>query len=226
MRNKYLVAFLAAFLALGALCAQTNQNSDRTKTDRSAAAAKTRTDEMARLRFDPRKPSISMSYVSNVLDDKIQKRLLQKQLPEKLEEMNQDSDMFTSLYVSRYLFPFMAMMGNPDLEEVSRVPMRWYKAYAELLNGFRPVATEFSLALQQQNQKRYAAALEAFKKQQAACLAFLKKRKPRLSAEQLVKIRNANIRRRRSEYNERVKKEREEQRKRLLEKKSQKNTDQ
>ena len=217
MRNKYLVAFLAAFLALGSLCAQTNQNSGRTKTDRSAAA-KTRTDEMARLRFDPRKPTISMSYVSNVLDDKIQRQLLQKKLPEKLEEMNQDSNMFTSLYASRYLFPYKALIVNPDLEEVSKVPMRWYKAYGELLDGFKPVATEFSLALQQKNQTRYAAALEAFKKQQEACLAFLKKRQPRLTSEQLMKIRNANIRRRRTEYNTLLKKEQE--------KNSQKNTDQ
>lgn len=223
MRNESFFSFFLSVTMVFSLCAQSSPVADKGKTDQAASV---KTSEMARLRFDPRKPTISMSYVSNVLDDKIQRQLLQKKLPEKLEEMNQDSNMFTSLYASRYLFPYKALIVNPDLEEVSKVPMRWYKAYGELLDGFKPVATEFSLALQQKNQTRYAAALEAFKKQQEACLAFLKKRKPRLSAEQLVKIRNANIRRRRSEYNERVKKEREEQRKRLLEKKSQKNTDQ
>ena len=116
------------------------------------------------------------------------------------------------------------MMAHPDLEEVSRVPLRWYKAYAELLNGFKPIAKEFSLAFQQKDQNRYVVAAEAFKKQQAACLAFLKKKQPKIGSEQLIKIRNANTRRRRAEYNARIKKEREEQLKKLQEEKSQKNT--
>ena len=222
MRNKILVPLLLSAVLTIPVSAQT-----RTKQEdgQSAPAAVPARRDMRSLRFDPRKPSISMNYVSNVLDDRIRKQLLLKKLPEKLEEMNQESTMFTGLYARRYLFPYKVLIVNPDLEEVTKVPMRWFKAYDELLDGFKSVATEFSLALQQNNQARYAAALEAFQKQQQTCLAFLKKRQPRLTSEQLQKIRNANIRRRRAEYNARLKKEREERLKKLQEENSQKNAE-
>ena len=210
MRNNRLILFLFLILLTFSLSAQQQK---KKQTSRQTAAQK----ELQNLRFDPKKPAIDMSYVSDVMDNKIQKQLLQKKIPEKVEEMNLDSNMLTTQSMSRYLFPYMVMMAHPDLEVVSR-------AYAELLNGFKPIAKEFSLAFQQKDQNRYVVAAEAFKKQQAACLAFLKKKQPKIGSEQLIKIRNANTRRRRAEYNARIKKEREEQLKKLQEEKSQKNT--
>ena len=111
-----------------------------------------------------------------------------------------------------------------DLEEVMKVPRTWYQNYYAQVSPFEKIALNVVNASRNNNREKYAAAVEAFKKQQAACLAFLKKKQPKIGSEQLIKIRNANTRRRRAEYNARIKKEREEQLKKLQEEKSQKNT--
>ena len=220
MPNKKISLLLLAAVLAVPVSAQTQTK----KPTKQTASTQTR-QELRSSRFDPRKPSIDMAHVSNILNNKIQKQLLQKKLPEKVEDMKDISTLFTDQYVGRYLFPYKVLITNPDLEEVSRVPMRWYKSFETLLDGFNPIAAQFTAAYRNKNQVKYASALEAFQKQQQTCLAFLKKRQPRLTSEQLLKIRNANIRRRRAEYNARLKKEREERLKKLQEENSQKNTE-
>ena len=83
------------------------------------------------------------------------------------------------------------------------------------------IVSRLNWAILNKDSQAYATSLDAFNKQQAACLAFLKKKQPKIGSEQLIKIRNANTRRRRAEYNARIKKEREEQ----LEEKRLKNKD-
>ena len=105
-----------------------------------------------------------------------------------------------------------------------KVPKTWYQSYYAQVSPFEKIALNVVNASRNNNPEKYAAAVAEFKKQQAACLAFLKKKQPKIGSEQLIKIRNANTRRRRAEYNARIKKEREEQLKKLQEEKSQKNT--
>ena len=221
MRNKILVSLLfAAVLTLPAAA----QTQTKTQNGQSKAPSASARKEMNSLRFDPRRPSLSTSVISNLLDGQIRKGLLEKKLPEKLEELKAENS-FTNAQMSQLLFTYEVLMKNPDLEEVSRVPLRWYTAYADLLKPFAKIVERMVYAKHANSQVRYAAALEDFQKQQQSCLSFLKKRQPRLNSEQLLKIRNANIRRRRLEYNARLKKEREERLKKLQEENSQKNAE-
>lgn len=221
MRNKILVPLLLSAVLAIPVSAQT-----RTKQEegQSAPAAVPARRDMRSLRFDPRRPSLSTSVISKLMDDQIRKGLLEKKLPEKLEDLKAENS-FTNAQISQLLFAYEVLTKNPDLEEVSKVSLRWYTAYADLLKPFAKIVERMVYAKHANSQTRYAAALEDFQKQQQTCLSFLKKRQPRLNSEQLLKIRNANIRRRRAEYNARLKKEREERLKKLQEENSQKNAE-
>ncbi len=219
MLNKTITPLLLAAVLAVPVSAQT-----QTKTPTKQTAATQARQELRSRRFDPRNPSLSATIISNLLDGQIRKKLLEKKQPEKLEDIKEDNS-FTNAQISQLLFAYEVLTKNPDLEEVSRVPLRWYTAYGDLLKPFGKIVERMNYARHGNSQTRYAAALEDFQKQQQTCLSFLKKRQPRLTSEQLLKIRNANIRRRRAEYNARLKKEREERLKKLQEENSQKNTE-
>ena len=217
MLNNRFFSFLFISLVTFSLSAQQQRKQTNKQVSTSAQQ------ELRNLRFDPRKPTLSATTISNVLDVNIRKNLLEKKLPEKMEDMNSDNEISDSKVI-QLLFSYKVLVRHPDLEEVSRVPLKWFTAYENLLKQFSPIATQINYARIGKSQEKYTVAVGAFKKQQAACLAFLKKKQPKITSEQLMKIRNANIRRRRAEYNARIKKEREEQLKKLQEEKSQKNT--
>ena len=138
--------------------------------------------------------------------------------------------MFSNLAYRSVVNSYHMLANHFELYEVTKVAPVWYRNLDQQIKAFEMIADciDRNLVLVGNVPKRvaqaYATSLDAFKKQQAACLAFLKKKQPKIGSEQLIKIRNANTRRRRAEYNARIKKEREEQLKKLQEEKSQKNT--
>lgn len=211
------VLFCISLLLLPLLShAQKQQASGRTD---SAIVEKRRQE----LRFDPRKPQLQKEFIEAV-QQKIQKELLKRTFPEDMTDFLNNSAGFHDHMVLNVLANYDALIKNFELEEVTRVPLAWYKKYREQIAAFNKAMMLLTDARLTNKQDIYAAAVAEFKKQQAACLAFLKKKQPKIGSEQLIKIRNANTRRRRAEYNARIKKEREEQLKKLQKEKSQKNT--
>ena len=221
MRNNCLLILCLCLLAEGIYA----QNADKGKnvTKNSVSTAQKTNAALREARFDPRKPQLSADQVKQV-DNRIRREFLQYQFPATLEEYGKQEKRMTEITAFRTATSLRHMISHPDLEEVMKVPKAWYQSYYAQVSPLEKIALNVVNASRNDNPEKYAAAVAEFKKQQAACLAFLKKKQPKITSEQLMKIRNANIRRRRAEYNARIKKEREEQLKKLQEEKSQKNT--
>ena len=193
------------------------------KTDKQAGNVPVRKSEMQALRFDPNKPTLTVSYVEQCLNS-LNKNLFTRELPESLDKIKTMEDMFSNLAYRSVVNSYHMLANHFELYEVTKVAPVWYRNLDQQIKAFEMIVRRLNLAILNKDSQAYATSLDAFKKQQAACLAFLKKKQPKIGSGQLMKIRNANIRRRRAEYNARIKKEREEQLKKLQEEKSQKNT--
>ncbi len=178
--------------------------------------------DAAARRFDPMKPVLTTGIVNQIMTGKIQKKLLERKLPEKLDEIKKPDDGLTVLAYAECIANLERLLANPELPEVTRIPVSWYRTYGVFLKKLEVPVLELNSALSYKNQDRYAAALAELKKQQQICLDFLKKKPPRIPSEELSRIRSINTRRRQAEYNEKVRKRKEEQRKKLQEEREKK----
>lgn len=164
--------------------------------------------EMKALRFDPKKPTLTAARVEQVLND-LNKKLLTRELPESLDKVKKLSDTLSNLSYRSIAESYHAVSGHFEVSEVTGITPAWYRNLDQQVDAFKSIVHSLNYAVLIRNQSRYTEALEAFRKQQTACLEFLKKQPPKLSSEQLIKLRNANTRKRRTEYNAKLKKERE-----------------
>ena len=212
-----LLILCLCFLAEG-IHAQ-NAEPGKSAADASVSTAQKTNAALKEARFDPRKPQLSADQVKQV-DARIRREFLQYQFPATLEEYRKQEKRMTEITAFRAATSLRHMVSHPDLEEVMRVPRKWYQSYYAQVSSFERIAQTVVTASRNNNPEMYASAVAEFRKRQEACLAFLKKKQPKITSEQLTRIRNANTRRRRAEYNARVKKEREEQLKKAQGKKS------
>ena len=202
MWNKICIS-VCVFCICGASAAQASRGTGK-RTDRKSVVKS----EQKALRFDPKKPTLTAARVEQVLND-LNKKLLTRELPESLDKVKKLSDTLSNLSYRSIAESYHAVSGHFEVSEVTRITSAWYRSLDQRVDAFKGTIHTLNFAIQIRDQARYAEALEAFRKQQALCLEFLKKQPPKLSSEQLFKLRNANTRKRRIEYNARLKKERE-----------------
>ena len=202
MWNKICIS-VCVFCICGASAAQASRGTGK-RTDRKSVVKS----EQKALRFDPKKPTLTAARVEQVLND-LNKKLLTRELPESLDKVKKLSDTHSNLSYRSIAESYPAVSGHFEVSEVTRITSAWYRSLDQRVDAFKGTIHTLNFAIQIRDQARYAEALEAFRKQQALCLEFLKKQPPKLSSEQLIKLRNANTRRRRTEYNAKLKKERE-----------------
>lgn len=202
MWNKICIS-VCVFCICGASAAQASRGTGK-RTDRKSVAKS----EQKALRFDPKKPTLTAARVEQVLND-LNKKLLTRELPESLDKVKKLSDTLSNLSYRSIAESYHAVSGHFEVSEVTGITPAWYRNLDQQVDAFKSIVHSLNYAVLIRNQSRYTEALEAFRKQQALCLEFLKKQPPKLSSEQLIKLRNANTRKRRTEYNAKLKKERE-----------------
>lgn len=202
MWNKICIS-ICVFCICGASAAQASRGTGK-RTDRKSVVKS----EQKALRFDPKKPTLTAARVEQVLND-LNKKLLTRELPESLDKVKKLSDTLSNLSYRSIAESYHAVSGHFEVSEVTGITPAWYRNLDQRVDAFKGTIHTLNFAIQIGDQARYAEALKAFRKQQALCLEFLKKQPPKLSSEQLIKLRSANTRRRRTEYNAKLKKERE-----------------
>ena len=202
MWNKICI-FVCLFCICGASSAQTARRGNKQADRKTVAKTETKA-----LRFDARKTTLTAARVEQALNT-LRKELLTRELPDSLDKVKKLSDTLSNLSYRSIAESYHAVSGHFEASEVTGITPAWYRSLDQRVDAFKNIVHSLNFAVQIRNQTRYTEALEAFRKHQAACLEFLKKQPPKLSSEQLIKLRNVNTRKRRTEHQAKLRKERE-----------------
>ena len=209
---------------------QQKEKTQPKKEDKKQSSQKeTKRSNAGLTRFDPRKPELTEAKVKSILEEKIRKKLLEKEIASTIKETTKDN-YFSQSECSSLLSAYSSLQNHFELIEVTRIKPEWYKQYGEKLEGFRQSADAMYFALRRYSEPEFEMAVEKFRKHQEACLDFLEKKPPRISKEQYealvlknTKIRQQNYLKRRREEQEAAMKRRQALLKQLQQKNQPKN---
>lgn len=231
MWNKHLLILLAGLLTLSLpaqnyrygrrtrtrrgtetqnVSAQQQKETPQTKkeTKKNAPAAEAKQSNGASSRFDPRKPGLTEASVKRVLEERIRKKLLEKEIVSTIKETKKEN-YFSQSECSSILWEYKNLQNNFELTEVTRIKPEWYKRYGEELEKFKTIADEMYFAIRRYSESAFEASVEKFRKQQEACLKFLKEKPPKISSEEYQALFKKNTQIRQQNYLKRLKEERE-----------------
>ena len=90
--------------------------------------------------FNPGKPGLTQERVKKVMLDEVYDKLLNKKIPEEIGKIKKSADTITYLGTRMVLFHYDILLKNPELPEVTAVPVSWYKEYGEKLKKFEALA--------------------------------------------------------------------------------------
>lgn len=183
----------------------TKKNSDSQKS--SAGKKQSKKDDLSR-KFDPRKPGLSEANVKRVLEERIQKRLLERELAPDIKSCTKETFLSQS-ECSSILSEYRNLTNNFELIEVTRIKPEWYKQLGLELEKFQKIADALYFSIRRSSNEQYEDALEKFKKQQEVCLKFLKEKQPRISKGEYEALFVKNTKIRQQNYLKRLQRERE-----------------
>jgi len=171
------------------------------------AASKRRNPPMQK--FDPSKPELTEAKVKKILEEKIRKNLLEKEIASTIKETTKDN-CFSQSECRTLLWEYKILQNNFELSEVTRIKPEWYKRYGEELEKFSKIADAMYFALWKSSETDFENAIDQFRKQQEACLKFLKEKQPRLSSGEYQVLLKKNTKIRQQNYLKRLQSERDE----------------
>lgn len=171
-------------------------------------AAETKRSNGASSRFDPRKPGLTEAIVKRVLEERIRKKLLEKEVAPTIKETTREN-YFSQSECRTILWDYKILQNNFELSEVTRIKPEWYKQYGEELEKFSKIADAMYFALRKSSETDFENAVDQFRKQQEACLKFLKGKQPRLSNGEYQNLLKKNTKIRQQKYLKRLQSERD-----------------
>ena len=187
---------------------QQKENTQSKKEDKKRSSQKeTKRSNAGLTRFDPRKPDLTEARVKSILEEKIRKKLLEKEIASSIKETTKDN-YFSQSECSSLLSAYSSLQNHFELIEVTRIKPEWYKQYGEKLEGFRQSADAMYFALRRYSEPEFAKAVEKFRKHQEACLDFLGKKPPRISSSEYEALVKKNTKIRQQNYLKRLQEER------------------
>ena len=159
-------------------------------------------------RFDPRKPVLTESAVKKILEDRIQKGLLERELAPDIKSSTTETFLSQS-ECSSILSEYKNLVNNFELVEVTRIKPEWYKQYGVELEKFQKIADSIYFAIRRSSDEQYEDALLKFQKQKETCFRFLKEPQPKISKDQYSALVLKNTKIRQQNYVKRLQQERE-----------------
>lgn len=159
-------------------------------------------------RFDSRKPVLTESAVKKILEDRIQKGLLERELAPNIKSSTTETFLSQS-ECSSILSEYKNLVNNFELVEVTRIKPEWYKRYGEELVKFQKIVDALYFSIRRSSNEQYEDAVDKFQKQQEACLKFLKEKPPKISKNEYEALFVKNTKIRQQNYLKRLQQERE-----------------
>ena len=188
---------------------QQKEKTQPKKEDKKQSSQKeTKRSNAGLTRFDPRIPELTEAKVKSVLEEKIRKKLLEKEIASTIKETTKDN-YFSQSECSSLLSAYSSLQNHFELIEVTRIKPEWYKRYGAELEKFRQLADAMYFSLRRYSETEFENAVEKFKAQQEACLKFLKEKPPRISSGEYQALFKKNTQIRQQNYLKKLKEERE-----------------
>ena len=186
-----------------------NQETIKKSDSKISSAGKKQSpkDDLSR-KFDSRKPVLTEAMVKRVLDERIQKRLLERTLASDIQSCTKETYISQS-ECSSILSEYRNLTNNFELIEVTRIKPEWYKEFGLELEKFQKIVDALYFSIRRSSNEQYEDALEKFKKQQEVCLKFLKEKQPRISKDEYGALLVKNTKIRQQNYLKRLQRERE-----------------
>ena len=165
--------------------------------------------KLAAASFDASKPSLTKEFVQNTILKYVFDEVVGKEIPEDMKNIRKASDTVTSLKVASTGFRLRVLISNREVEEVTRIPLAWYKKLAAHIDSLRSLASAMDNAVAVRNGAAFAKARAAFIARQEIVKKFMDAKPPRLSSKELQAIRKANTQYRKVKFREYQKKQME-----------------
>ena len=142
--------------------------------------------------FNPGKPGLTQERVKKVMLDEVYDKLLNKKIPEEIGKIKKSADTITYLGTRMVLFHYDILLKNPELPEVTAVPVSWYKEYGEKLKKFEALARTLDQAVSAGNAAAYGKARAQIIAYQKVVTDFAESRKGKLSSDEMRELRKKN----------------------------------
>ena len=142
--------------------------------------------------FNPGKPGLTQERVKKVMLDEVYDKLLNKKIPEEIGKIKKSADTITYLGTRMVLFHYDILLKNPELPEVTAVPVSWYKEYGEKLKKFEALARMLDQAVSAGNAAAYGKARAQIIAYQKVVTDFAESRKGKLSSDEMRELRKKN----------------------------------
>ena len=142
--------------------------------------------------FDPKKPLLTQQKIDSVLKSDIQEKIL---------KFDNSSEFYlSSMQFNIMMRNFSNLLKNPELPEVTKIPLSWFKEYEKRLLCLKKTIYSLEYARNNRNTALFEKTLASLKIQQKDILAFLEQNPPRLTSKQLAALRQKNSRMRKINY--------------------------
>lgn len=150
--------------------------------------------------FNARMPSLTAAHIKKVMLDEVFDKLLNKKLPDDPRKVKKSSDTITYLGTRMVLFKYEILLKNPELPEVTSIPVTWYKMYAEKLKHFEVLSRKLDRVSSSGNMAAYQSVCNEIKAYQKVVADIAEGRKGKISADQMRQIRRKNMQWRQSQF--------------------------
>lgn len=156
--------------------------------------------KLAAAAFDASKPSLTREYIQRSILQGVFDPLVGKEIPEDMKKIKKSSDTVTFLGVGSVAFRLKVLINNPELPEVTRIPLAWYTRLAAHIDSFRSLASAMDNALSLRNPASYAKARAAFMARQEVVKKFMDAKPPRIPSKEYAALRKKNTLWRRQKF--------------------------